>query len=615
MPHIKSNLVRLTTKTLKVLLFFLTVLAFNGALAQVPNISYHTPNVYAFGTTITPLAPTNTGGAVPATIYGQVTTFTGSGAQGATNGIAAVASFDHMYGLVLDPTSSNIYVADCNNQLIRKVISNGTVSTLAGSGAVGWLDGAGTVASFNNPGGVTVDALGNIYIGDQSNNLIRKITPGGVVSTFAGTGSLGANNGNVSVATFNSPAGLVFDVAGNLYIADRLNNMIRKITPSGTVSTLAGSGLTGNVNGVGIAASFNQCSGVALDQSGNIYTTDQYNNSIRKITPLGVVTTFAGSGAQGSADGSAGAASFNRPFGLAVDYPGNVYVADEFNHLIRKITPSGVVSTIAGTGSIGATNGIGTSASFNYPDGISLDGLGNGYISETLNHKIRKIVLTGYAIDKVLPTGLVFDPTTGIISGTPTVLWPATIYTVTAYNTSGSSSTPVSIEVDAAGVTFNPLPAKTICDVDFDPGATSPFPITYSSSNLAVATIVGSKVHIVGAGTTLITATISTGSTKQTLTVTAPATPVVNISPDFNSICTGMTVTYTATVTNGGTNPVYQWLVNGSNVGANSATYATNTIAAADNVQCVVTNNDTCPVSGTSNKFTGIIVTPYIIAF
>jgi gliding motility-associated-like protein len=610
MPYLKLSFASITSCFNKLLLFALLIIISANAFAQAPNISYHTPNVYAFATPITPLAPVNTGGAVPATIYGQVSTFAGSGSIGSANGTGTAASFNSIYGLTLDATG-NIYVADCLNQLIRKVLSTAVVSTLAGSGSTGRLDGTSTAASFNNPGGVTTDAAGNVYVGDQTNNLIRKITPAGVVTTFAGTGVSGSNNGNVGVATFNSPAGLVFDASGNLYIADRLNNMIRKITPAGIVSTFAGSGAAGNSNGTGSSATFNGGSGVAVDQSGNIYVADQYNHMIRKITPAGVVTTLAGSGAQGSANGAAATASFYKPFGLTVDYPGNVYVADQFNHLIRKITPAGVVSTIAGTGSIGTADGIGTAASFGYPDGIALDGLGNGYISESLSQKIRKIVLTGYTIDKALPAGLTFDPTTGIISGTPTVLWPATIYTVIAYNTSGSSSTPVSIEVDAAGVTFNPLPAKTICDADFDPGATSPFAITYTSSNTAVATIVAGKVHIVGAGTTLITAAISTGSTKQTLTVTAPATPVVTIAPDYSSICTGMTVTYTAKVTSGGNNPVYQWKLNGTNVGTSSVTYVTTTITPTDVVQCVVTNNDTCPVSGTSNSWTGVIVTPY----
>lgn len=579
-----------------------------ASLPAAPNISYHTPNVYAFGTAISPLAPTNTGGAVPATIYGQVSTFAGSGAIGSANGTGTVASFNHPTRSVFD-ASGNLFVVDRDNNLIREITPAGVVTTYAGSGAQGATNGAAGTASFNQANGIAIDASGNLYITDAANNLIRMIAPGGTVSTFAGDGSPALVNGTGTAASFYFPYGDCTDAAGNIYVADTFNNVIRKITPARVVTTYAGSGIAGFNNGSKLTATFNNPNSIYMDNSGNMYVSDPNNHAIRKIDASGNVSTLAG-GTLGSADGTGTAASFGATGGVTMDAIGDLYVADLGNNLIRKITAAGVVTTLAGTGVAGAVNGIRTAASFNRPnDVVAL--AGNLYVTDYGNNMIRKIILTGYTIDKALPAGLTFDPTTGIISGTPTVLWPPTVYTVTAYNTGGSSSTPVSIEVDAAGVNFNPLPAKTICDADFDPGATSPFPITYSSSNLAVATIVGGKVHIVGAGTTLITATISTGSTKQTLTVTAPAIPVVTISPDFNAICTGMAVTYNATVTNGGTNPVYQWQLNGGNVGTNSATYTTNTIAATDNVQCVVTNNDTCPVSGTSNKFTGIIVTAY----
>ncbi|WP_295648926.1 gliding motility-associated C-terminal domain-containing protein [uncultured Mucilaginibacter sp.] len=489
-------------------------------LLTAPNIYYQTPQNYITGAAITPLLPVNTGGAVPATIYGQVSTFAGSGASAFINGTGNAASFDHPYGAAID-ASGSLYVADCFNHAIRKISSLAFVSTLAGSGFPGTGNFVGTSASFNYPGGVVVDGTGNVYVGDQTNNLIRKITPTGAVSTFAGNGLQGSNNGSAGIASFSSPAGLVFDAAGNLYVADRMNNMVRKITPSGVVSTFAGSGVTSAVNGTGTAAGFYGCSGLAIDQAGNLYVADQDNHMIRKITSTGVVTTVAGSGSIGNANGLATSASFNQPFGVAVDVSGNIFVADEFNNLIRKITPVGLVSTLAGNGSASSIDAVGLSASFNYPSGVTLDGLGNMYITETVGNKIRKIILTGYTIDKTLPTGLSFSPTTGIISGTPTVASPATVYTITGYNAAGSSVTTVTIAVASPKtITFTGGNSTTITknygDPDFLPNATasSGLPVTYTSSNPAVATVTaGGNIHVVGVGTTVITATQPGNST------------------------------------------------------------------------------------------------------
>src|SRR5690606_23616523 len=186
----------------------------------------------------------------------------------------------------------------------------------------------------------------------------------GMVSTFAGSGAIGAANGTGTAASFNQPSGGVFDAAGNLYIADIFNHRIRKITPGGVVSTFAGSGAVGSTNGTGTAASFNKPYRLAKDGAGNIYVTDRGGNKIRKITPAGMVSTLAGSGVKGLADGSASTAAFNDPSGIAVDGSGNVYVSEQGNHRVRKITPSGVVSTLAGSGTTGSVNGTGGSARF-----------------------------------------------------------------------------------------------------------------------------------------------------------------------------------------------------------------------------------------------------------
>ena len=254
-----------------------------------------------------------------------MSTFAGNGSTGSTNGPAATASFNQPYGVAVD-ASGNVYVADMSNNLIRE-ISGGVVSTLAGSAGVsGSTNGTGTAASFYLPHAVAVDSSGNVYVADTFNNLIREITPGGVVSTFAGTSP-----------TFYNPYGVAVDTAGNVYVGDSGNNLIRKITSGGVVTTLAGSGSIGSVNGTGTAATFTFPTGVAVDTSGNVYVSDEGNNKVREITAGGVVSTLAGSGSSGSTNGPASSASFFILYGIAVDASGYVYVADSANSLIREI--------------------------------------------------------------------------------------------------------------------------------------------------------------------------------------------------------------------------------------------------------------------------------------
>jgi sugar lactone lactonase YvrE len=239
--------------------------------------------------------------------------------------------------------------------------------------------------------GLAVDANGNIYVADAGNHLIRKITPAGVVTTLAGSGKPEFADGDGVSASFSSPSWVALDKNGNLYVSDFNNNRIRKITPSGVVTTLAGSETAGYADGQGTAAQFKGPSGIAVDGIGNIYVGDRGNNRIRKISPSGVVTTLAGSETAGYADGQGKAAKFNNPTSLAVDGIGNLYVADNGNNRIRKITPSGTVTTLAGSGNTGAEDGYGTAASFKGPWGIAVDAIGTVYVADQQNHKIRKI--------------------------------------------------------------------------------------------------------------------------------------------------------------------------------------------------------------------------------
>ena len=269
-------------------------------------------------------------------------------------------------------------------------VSTSTVSTLAGSGEFGFAEGTGTSAQFWGPYGVAVDASGNVYVADEGNHRIRKITPTGTVSTLAGSGTAGFADGSGTDAQFYYPLGVALDASGNVYVADKVNHRIRKITPTGTVSTLAGSGTAGFADGGGTAAQFYSPYGVAVDASGNVYVADAVNHRIRKITSSGTVSTLAGSGTAGFADSDGTNAQFNNPFGVAVDASGNVYVADRLNHRIRKITATGMVSTLAGS-IYGSADGAGTNAQFSSLEGVAVDASGNVYVADALNSRIRKI--------------------------------------------------------------------------------------------------------------------------------------------------------------------------------------------------------------------------------
>jgi sugar lactone lactonase YvrE len=330
-----------------------------------------------------------------------VSTLAGSGVSGATNGTGAGASFDRPRSVAMD-AGGNVYVADDYNKLIRKITPAGVVTTLAGSGAEGSADGVGTAASFTRPESVAVDAAGNVYVGDRNyavaKNLIRRITPAGVVSTLAG-GKPGGVDGTGSEAGFNGPTGLVVDASGNLYVADAESSRIRKVSPAGVVTTFAGFAGDGAADGPIGTASFRHPLGLAVDAGGNLYVADTENHTIRKISPAGIVSTLAGTvGAPGSDNGTGTAASFNLPAGIVVDAGGNLYVTEGGavfpgggSNTIRKITPAGVVSTYAGSGAYGVADGPGYDASFYTPQGLALDASGVLYVGDYYNYKVRKI--------------------------------------------------------------------------------------------------------------------------------------------------------------------------------------------------------------------------------
>lgn len=317
----------------------------------------------------------------------MVSTVAGNGVSGLATETDTLETFRNLNGITVDATG-NLLAADSHNNSIRKISSTGVVSTIAGNGSSGSADGPGTSATFSYPCDLTVDKSGNIFVTDYSNGTIRKIDSKNTVSTFAGTaiGQAGYQDGTGAAARFTSPCGITSDAAGNLYVADLNNNMIRKITPDAVVSTLTG--VLGKGNSAGLVAPY----GIAVDGSGNVFATDIDILKVIKVTPAGAATVFAGSGMKTSTNGTGIAASFDQAISFeAFDKNGNLYIAD--GTVIREIDPNGVVTNFAGNATAGFTNGLLATATFNFLKGITIDDKGNIYVTDVGNKAIRKISL------------------------------------------------------------------------------------------------------------------------------------------------------------------------------------------------------------------------------
>lgn len=419
--------------------------ATNELLAQSPKIKYDGPQTYSAGSDVNPLIPVNSGGKVTPNGY-RVSTFAGSGVSASNDGAGVEACFYYPMGVAVD-SADYVYVVDRHNNKIRKISPSGIVTTWAGSGIAGNTDGKGLDASFNWPYGIDLDVHGNAYVTDRYNNTIRKITPDGTVSTFAGSGAVGSADGLGTSASFNWPTGIALDSADNILVADTYNNLIRKITPAGAVTTIAGTGAIGTTDGEALQASFNVPTGLEPDASGNIWIADVNNNMIRKISASGIVSTVAGTPERRFADGTGAAAGFFFPYSLIMDPAGDFLVADANNNRIRKVTKEGVVSTIAGYGPSGSGDGEPMEASFSYPADVAYDSYGNIYVADAENNKIRKLTPKYFSISPNLPTGLSFDYYTGIISGKPLKGSPTSTYQIIASNVSGADSSYITITV------------------------------------------------------------------------------------------------------------------------------------------------------------------------
>jgi sugar lactone lactonase YvrE len=328
----------------------------------------------------------------------------GSAGYAGDAGQATAAKFNNPRAVATD-NSGNLYIADMRNYVIRKVSTTGTVSTVAGNGTAGTSGNGGPAVSgqLAQPTGMTIDQEGNIYIADFNASVVKKVNSQGIMTIFAGTGAdgFGGDGGPASAAKLYKPVAVCLDQQGNLYISDASNKCIRKVNKKGIITTFAGTpghpGYSGD-GGPATAAKLTQPAGIAADNAGNIYIADPSNSVIRKVSPNGIISTFAGNGTSGySGDGGpATKAEFQigSPQGVAVDKAGNVYASDYQNHVIRKISTSGIITTIAGTGNPDYTGDGGPAISANiwYPIGIATDNAGNVYITDSYNNTIRKIV-------------------------------------------------------------------------------------------------------------------------------------------------------------------------------------------------------------------------------
>lgn len=310
----------------------------------------------------------------------------GSGIEGSIDGVGIEASFKAPIGLAID-SQDNIFVTDTYNHKIRKITPSGVVTTIAGS-TQGFADGITTSAKFNYPYGIAIDSDDNLYITDSGNSNIRKITSTGIVSTIAGS-TQGFADGIGTNAKFYAPTGIVITKNNTLYVVDQKNNRIRKITPSGEVSTFSGS-TQGYQDGDRKTAKYYWPAGITIDAQENLYISDTYNNKIRKISTNGNVSSIAGSTAD-YANGVGTTAQFYYPLGLTIDTQNVLYIADYNNDKIRKIDTEGNASTVAGS-TRGYLEGTGSSSKYNRPFGLVIDSLGNLLIADTANNRIRKII-------------------------------------------------------------------------------------------------------------------------------------------------------------------------------------------------------------------------------
>ena len=513
-------------------------------------------------------------------LSGIISTVAGNGTAGFSGdgGAATSAEINFARHVAID-IGGNLYIADTYNNRVRKVTPGGVITTVAGNGTLGYSGdgGAATSAELALPWGLAIDAIGDLYIADYGNMRVRMVTPGGIISTVAGngTGGFSGDGGPATSAELLYPNGVAVDSSGNLYIADYQNQRIRKVTAAGIISTIAGDGTAGysGDGGAATSAELNFPTRVAVDSSGNVYIADLLNNRVREVTPGGIISTVAGNGTAGySGDGGpATSAEVNYTFDVAVDSNANLYIADDGNLRIRKVTPAGIISTVAGDGTQGYSGdgGPATSAELNSPNGVAPDSSGNLYIADYVNQRIRKVTYAPLTPQTFTPS---FSPAAGTYTSAQAVSISdatagAAIYFTTNGSTPTTSSTlytgPVTVSSSetieaiavASGYTNSAVAtAAYIINTSLPTAATptlSPGTGTYTAAQTVTIsdTTAGATIYYTTDGTPP-TASSSLYSGAITVSSTETIEAIATAGGDANSAIA--TATYTINISTGG---------------------------------------------------------------
>ena len=526
---------------------------------------------------------------LPVVLKAQIiSTYAGNGTTGYSGdgGPATSAQLAWPFGIAVD-NGGNLYIADHDNNVIRKVNNAGIITTIAGTGALGYTGDGGPAisAKMYHPGTIALDNSGNIYFTDQNADVIRKINTAGIITTI--TGNLPSGNsgdgGPLIAAQFQSISGLSFDAANNMYITDYGSGVIRKVNTAGIISTIAGNGTLGfsGDGGPATAAQLNHPYNVVVDGAGNIYIPDHLNNRIRKVNTAGIISTYAGTGVPGySGDGGPAVnANMRFPWYIAIDNADTIYVSEPGNEIVRKITPAGIITTVAGNGTSGYSGDGGPAIAAQMIDvcGIAVDNARNIFIvNRTFPNVVRKINNCLTAIVNQQPLNA-FLCTSGDTS-----------FSVIAVN-AGTYQWQLNSGSGWNNVTDNAV---------------------YSGSTSNTLLVTGAHA---GMSNYQYRCVISNGcgplySAAATLTVTAPLTPAVSITANTTTVCQGTPVTFTATPINGGIVPSFQWLKNGVPTGTNNNTYADNSLNNGDVISCILTSNASC-VSANSANSNSVIIT------
>jgi gliding motility-associated-like protein len=520
-----------------------------------------------------------------------ITTIAGTGTPGysGNGGLSTSAQLSFPMGVATDNTGK-IYIADHDNNVIRVINNAGIISNFAGNATSGYSGDGGpaTAAQLANPSYLTCDNAGNLYFTDQDGNVIRKIDPSGIITTI--TGNLGpgysGDGGPLMLARFRNISGITIDVAGNMYISDYGSNVVRKVNTAGIITTFAGSGAQGygGDGGPAISASLNLVYEVVADNAGNIYVPDAGNHRIRKVNPAGIISTWAGNGIGGySGDGGpATAASLNWPWHIAIDNADNIYVNETLNNIVRKITPAGIVSTFAGNGTQGYSGDGGPAIAAQLIDviGIATDNAGNVYTVNRAFHVLRKITAC-------LTVSITQQPVNVTLCNTGNANFSITATNLTSYQWQVNTGTGWNIITDNAIYSGSTTTALAIT------GATT------AMNNYQYRCLVTNACG-------------SIPSLSGSLIINPPSTPAVSINTITPVICTGSIASFSATPSNAGPSPAYQWTRNGTNVGTNSAFYTDNNLNNGDIISCTLTSASSCvtTATATSNPITMTVNQP-----